>query len=696
MANMHLVTGYLGQEHITAIDQAAFNAALIGTDQFVLDKGNVFEVQVISNNLIRVLDGELMMQGRFVRLDPGTYVELTIENGTQGMKRNDLVAIRYTKDTVTGVEGVDLVVIKGTAANNPVDPEYTESDITTGTAVLHEYPLWRIPLDGLNVGEPVSLFGEPFMDSMRTLPGIRRSVENIQGDVNKQLAEQNAAINKKIEGINSYLKDETLSNETKALYGFGASAVPDDAFKKLRKHASPKIGDITFTYRNDLGGDYALCNGDWFNPADYPKLAAIMPNPPAAFACSEWSSLREPSTNGISKTWNFISSICEGGGYQVALAVHYGTSSTTYYHPALIYSKDWFKTYCVVEFTYNGAIDFASYAYKGGIVRYIDGVFVAAFTDRHYHLYYASTTDIEVDTLAVGSFTGHNVYEVFDIWKENGMYYLAASGNSTWNSDRNYDYYPYILSAGSLTDITWSSMLVSNTSLFSPKRFFRVNGRYVFACYGNNDGKYRIVHSTNVSGGWTSYILTLPEGTGKWRSDDTMYYYPDDDIWVMYLYQQIDNYHYMGLIWSHDITANKWTYVRELERTSATYSEFPSNFIKVPTGTYIAMYDDGKHMHEIGDFKDPSTWKYISLVPDYMDASVLSGVYTHNGQGFACNQSYQDAHPILVDGSWILWTLTPDRSSSANGLIFKSPLYALPVCDTPMIRAYIKVKETET
>ncbi len=694
MGNMHLVTGYLGQEHITAVDQAAFNAALIGTGQFVLDKGKVFEVQVISNNHIRILDGELMMQGRFVRLDPGTYVDLNIENGTQGMKRNDLVAVRYTKDTVTGVEGVNLVVIKGTAANNPVDPEHTEGDITTGTAVLHEYPLWRIPLDGLNVGEPVPLFGEPFMDSMRTLPGIRRSVETIQGDVNKQLAEQTAAINKKIEGINSYLKDETLSNETKALYGFGASAVPDDAFRKLREHASPKIGDITFTYRNDLGEDYALCNGAWFKPSDYPELAAIMPDPPSAFACSEWSSLREPSTNGISKAWRFISSICEGGGYQVALAVHYG--SDNYSVPALIYSKDWFKTYGVVEFTYNGSTGFANYAYEGGIVRYIDGVFVAAFTDGHYHLFYASTTNIEVNTLEVESFTNHNVYEVFDIWKENGMYYLAASGNSTWNSDREYNYYPYIFSAVSLTNITWSSMLVSNEKLFGPERFFRVNGRYVFVCYSNNNGSYSVVHSTNVAGGWTSYTLTLPEGTGKWYSSDTMYYYPDDDIWVMYLYQQIDNDHYMGLIWSHDITANKWTYVRELEKTSGSHSKFPSNFIKVPTGTYIAMYDNGKYMHEIGDFKDPSTWKYISLVPDYMDESVLSGVYDYNSQGFAGCMYCPDAHPILVDGSWILWTLRPAKASGANGLIFKSPLYALPVCDNPMLRAYMKVKETET
>lgn len=184
MANMHLVTGYAGQEHVTAADHGAFNAALIGTGQFVLEKGKVFEAQVISNNQIRVFDGELMMQGRFVRLNPDTYVDLTIENGTQAMLRNDLIVARYTKDTNTGVEAVNLVVIKGKPAeSNPSDPEYTEGDVAGGSATMNDFPLWRIPLDGLNVGEPVSLFGEPFIDSMRTLPEIRQSVENMRGTV---------------------------------------------------------------------------------------------------------------------------------------------------------------------------------------------------------------------------------------------------------------------------------------------------------------------------------------------------------------------------------------------------------------------------------------------------------------------------------------------------------------------------------
>ena len=221
------------------MDQGAFNAALIGTGQFVLDKGSVFEAQVISNNQVRVLDGELMMQGRFVRLNPNTYVDLVIENGEQGKFRNDLIVARYTKDTMTGVESVNLVVIKGEAVDrNPVDPEITESDITNGEGVLHDFPIWRLPLDGINVGEPVSMFGEPFMDSMRTLPVVRKMVMEIQGNVDEQLAENDRKVNEKLDGFDGF-----------------------------------KVGDTLTTVRTDLGDKWLLCNGEGVDASEYPELS---------------------------------------------------------------------------------------------------------------------------------------------------------------------------------------------------------------------------------------------------------------------------------------------------------------------------------------------------------------------------------------------------------------------------------------
>ena len=289
------MTGYAGTEHITAADQGAFNAALIGTGQFVLDKGNGLEAQVITNNQVRILDGELMMQGRFVRLETGTYVDLTVDSGTQGYYRNDLIVARYTKDAATGVEGCSLVVIKGTAVtSSPADPEYTAADITNGASVLNDFPLWRLPISGINVGTPESMFGDRFIDSMRTLPEIRASVNQIHSEVDKRLEEQDKNVQKQIEGVLSYTKEEALSETTRTAFGLSSDAVPDDALQYLNaqkselkmnllwENASPKSSFAAQTLNVDLsdcdilvfvhGGKTDYINAFQFCPMDGSKI----------------------------------------------------------------------------------------------------------------------------------------------------------------------------------------------------------------------------------------------------------------------------------------------------------------------------------------------------------------------------------------------------------------------------------------
>lgn len=164
MANLHLVTGYAGTPHITAEDHGSLNAAIFGSGSYVLDRGNKLSASAITSNQVRVLDGDLLIQGRHARLAENTYVDLTIENGAQGYYRNDLIVARYTKNSSTGVEQCNLVVIKGTAATaDPADPAYTEGDILGNGDATADFPLYRIPLDGLTVGTPVQLFSVAYV-----------------------------------------------------------------------------------------------------------------------------------------------------------------------------------------------------------------------------------------------------------------------------------------------------------------------------------------------------------------------------------------------------------------------------------------------------------------------------------------------------------------------------------------------------
>lgn len=187
MANLHLVTGYGGSDHVTAADDGSLNAAIFGGGQYVLNRGNNLSVSVITSNLIRVLDGDILMQGRHVRLNEGTYVDLTIDNGAQGMKRNDLIVCRYTKNTSSGIEECNLVVIKGTATSGTAtDPAYTEGDILTDGAVRNDFPLYRIHLDGLTVDEPESLFEViSFQNELEVLAKAVNTAQTAANNANK-------------------------------------------------------------------------------------------------------------------------------------------------------------------------------------------------------------------------------------------------------------------------------------------------------------------------------------------------------------------------------------------------------------------------------------------------------------------------------------------------------------------------------
>ncbi len=193
MGNLHLVTGYAGEEHITSNDQGSFNAALMGTGEFVLGRGRQFAAQVISNNKVRIFDGDLLMQGRHIRLKEETYVDLFFENGMQGYKRTDLIAVRYEKDSVTNIESASLVVIKGVPTEEVyVSPEKVTGDIINEHALQNDTLLYKVNFDGLGIQEPERVFSTvPTLETMKkdTVEQIRRDAEKAIQDMSYSVDE---------------------------------------------------------------------------------------------------------------------------------------------------------------------------------------------------------------------------------------------------------------------------------------------------------------------------------------------------------------------------------------------------------------------------------------------------------------------------------------------------------------------------
>lgn len=150
-----IVDGMTGTKHISSDDLSALNVATIGKADCVLKYGDDFKLTMASANSATLGTGVGMVGGK--RFWNQAATSLTIQSGTQGQKRNDLVVARYAK-TSAGIESITPVVIKGTpTTGTAADPEVTANDLK----------LWRVPLDGISVGDPVKLF-EP-VASLATL-----------------------------------------------------------------------------------------------------------------------------------------------------------------------------------------------------------------------------------------------------------------------------------------------------------------------------------------------------------------------------------------------------------------------------------------------------------------------------------------------------------------------------------------------
>ena len=150
---MEIITGYTGKPHVTSEQDRDVNIGVVGKGSYVLQTGMQLAAEVSSNNEIKIRDGVLMHQGCTASIKKNTYDSLIIINGSQGMKRIDLIVARYEKNQDNGIESLDLKVIQGTPAEStPTVPEYTEGDIQAGDYVA-DMPMYQVIIDGLNITE---------------------------------------------------------------------------------------------------------------------------------------------------------------------------------------------------------------------------------------------------------------------------------------------------------------------------------------------------------------------------------------------------------------------------------------------------------------------------------------------------------------------------------------------------------------
>lgn len=183
---MELVTGFKGEAHISAENWADLNRGLAGGGSYVLPVGEKFRAELVTNNLLKIYDGCGIFQGRQVVIPAGQSDEITIENGSQGEKRIDIVGVRYVKDESSKIETTESVYVKGTPAeSDPVAPTLDEGNIRAGDLAA-TWALYQLELDGLNVVSVTPLF---------------------------ETLKSSAEVAEELEAINSNKKDSIISDE---------------------------------------------------------------------------------------------------------------------------------------------------------------------------------------------------------------------------------------------------------------------------------------------------------------------------------------------------------------------------------------------------------------------------------------------------------------------------------------------------
>ena len=182
---MKIVSGRTGSPHVTSQQFRQMLEGITGQGSYIITSGENLKPELSSNNLLKIRSGMMAHHGCISCVDIGTYDEVTLTNGSQGMKRIDLIVNRYTRNAETEVENCSWKVIQGKpVASNPAVPAYTSGNLQNGDTV-DECPVFEVHFDGINVTEVKSL-----LSVTDGLSGLSRKLTN----TNTNLAKANTVL----------------------------------------------------------------------------------------------------------------------------------------------------------------------------------------------------------------------------------------------------------------------------------------------------------------------------------------------------------------------------------------------------------------------------------------------------------------------------------------------------------------------
>ena len=259
---MKIVSGRTGSPHVTSQQFRQMLEGIIGQGRYIITSGENLKPELSSNNLLKIRSGMMAHHGCISCVDIGTYDEVTLTNGSQGMKRIDLIVNRYTRNAETEVENCSWKVIQGKpVASNPAVPVYTSGNLQNGDLV-DECPAFEVHYDGINVTEVKSL-----LSVTDGLSGLSSNLTNANAKI--------SALSTELATTNTNLKTATADSGWKYMTANNLSEKLK--FRKIG-HVVFVAGSIRFSDNGKFANDQYLGNvPSGMTPNGYNTYECLIP-----------------------------------------------------------------------------------------------------------------------------------------------------------------------------------------------------------------------------------------------------------------------------------------------------------------------------------------------------------------------------------------------------------------------------------
>lgn len=259
---MKIVSGRTGSPHVTSQQFRQMLEGIIGQGSYIITSGENLKPELSSNNLLKIRSGMMAHHGCISCVDIGTYDEVTLTNGSQGMKRIDLIVNRYTRNAETEVENCSWKVIQGKpVASNPAVPVYTSGNLQNGDLV-DECPAFEVHYDGINVTEVKSL-----LSVTDGLSGLSSNLTNANAKI--------SALSTELATTNTNLKTATSDSGWKYMTANNLSEKLK--FRKIG-HVVFVAGSIRFSDNGKFANDQYLGNvPSGMTPNGYNTYECLIP-----------------------------------------------------------------------------------------------------------------------------------------------------------------------------------------------------------------------------------------------------------------------------------------------------------------------------------------------------------------------------------------------------------------------------------